>query len=162
MLNVKIQELINEQINKEMYSAYLYLNISNFYAEKGLNGFASWFKKQAGEEVEHAMKFVNYMHSEGAAVTLKAIDGPTQVFNDLKDPLDFQLTHERSVTSWINAIYKASLEVNDYRTTNFLNWFINEQAEEESNAADLIAMYDIFAVQSKALYKLDEKLGSRK
>lgn len=162
MLNEKIKDLINNQINKEMFSAYLYLNISNFYAEKGLNGFASWFKAQANEELEHAMKFIEYMHGENETVSLDPIEAPKHEFNDYKEPLVLQLNHERYVTSLINNIYKATLEVSDYRTTNFLTWFINEQMEEEKSAQDLLTKFELFAVDSRAVYQLDEKLSSRK
>lgn len=162
MLNKKVATLINEQINKEMYSAYLYLNISNYYAEKGLNGFASWFKKQAEEELEHAEKFIDYLHDEGEHVSLLAIDAPKHEFKNYKEPLELTLEHEKYVTSLINAIYKATLEAEDYRTTCFLNWFIDEQREEEKNANELLTKFEIFATDAKAVHHLDAQLAARK
>ncbi len=162
MLNNKVSSLINEQINKEMYSAYLYLNISNYYAEKGLNGFASWFRKQADEELEHAMKFVNYLHDEEEHVSLLAIEAPKHEFKDYKEPLELTLSHEKYVTSLINKIYKATLEVEDYRTTCFLNWFINEQREEEKNAHELLTKFEYLVTDAKALHQLDDQLATRK
>lgn len=161
-MNEKVRDLINNQINKEMYSAYLYLNISNYYAEKGLNGFSSWFKLQANEELEHAMKFIEYLHGENETVTLDPIEAPKHTFKDFKEPLILQLEHEKYVTALINNIYKATLEVSDYRTTNFLTWFITEQTEEEKGAQDLLTKFELFAVDSKAVYQLDEKLSERK
>ena len=162
MLNEQIKDLINNQINKEMYSAYLYLNISNYYAEKGLNGFSSWFKAQANEELEHAMKFIDYLHGENESVCLEPIEAPKHEFKDFKEPLVLQLNHEKYVTSLINNIYRVTLEVHDYRTTNFLNWFINEQTEEERNSQDLLTQFELFAVDSKSVYQLDQKLSERK
>lgn len=162
MLNERVTKLINEQINKEMYSSYLYLNISNYYAEKGLVGFSSWFRKQAQEELEHAMKFIDYLYDEGEKVELTDIEAPKHEFKNNKEPLELTLHHEEYVTSLINNIYKTTLEVADYRTTSFLTWFIDEQREEEKNAKDLLNKFEIFAVDSKAVHQLDEQLAARK
>lgn len=159
MLEKEITTLINEQINKEMYSSYLYLNIANYYSEKGLDGFASWFRKQATEELEHAMKFIDYMHEQGAKVVLETIEAPKHEFNDYKTPLVLQLEHEKYVTSLIYKIYAASLQANDYRTTLFLNWFVIEQQEEEKHSQDLITKFEFFATDSKGVYLLDKELS---
>ncbi len=156
-------DLINDQINKEMYSSYLYLNIANYYSEKGLNGFASWFKKQASEELEHALKFIDYMHDEGANVELLDVEAPKHSFHDYKEPLTLQLEHEKYVTSLVYKIYEAALKCNDYRTTLFLNWFVTEQQEEEKHSLDLITRFELFATDSKGVYLLDKELaGDRK
>lgn len=159
MLEKEIKTLMNEQINKEMYSSYLYLNIANFYSEKNLDGFAKWFRKQAAEELEHAMKFIDYMHEQGETVTLDTIEAPKHEFHDYKEPLMLQFEHEKYVTSLIYKIYAASLQANDYRTTLFLNWFVTEQQEEEKHSQDLIAKFELFAIDSKGVYLLDKELS---
>lgn len=162
MLNKKVAELMVNQVNKELYSSYLYLAIANYYAEEGLNGFASWFKKQAAEESEHADKFMEYLHDNDERVTIETIEAYKASFKDFKEPLTLQLSHEKYVTSLINDIYAAAIEAKDYRSVNFLNWFITEQAEEEKTAADLLKEFELFAVDSKGVYELSEKLGARR
>lgn len=164
MLDGKLYDLINNQVNKEIYSAYLYLDIANYYAEHDLNGFSSWFYLQATEEMEHAEKFIHYLHENDHKVNLETIDKPTNEFNGYREPLEFQLRHEKIVTELIENIYKVSLECNDYKTTLFLNWFIEEQGEEERHAQDLINKYD-FLVSSNSnigLHHMDNELKQRK
>lgn len=161
MLNNKLTELIQDQINKEYYSAYLYLNIAGFYNDKGLNGFGTWFKKQADEEVEHAEKFAQYLEDNGVRPVYKAIAAPDKEYKDAKDPLEVSLKHEQYVTSLINAIYKEALDTSDYRTQQFLAWYINEQGEEEKNAEDNLKKYELFGNDAKGLYQLDKEFGSR-
>ena len=159
MLNKKVVELMVNQVNKELYSSYLYLAISNYYAEEGLNGFASWFKKQAAEESEHADKFMEYLHDNDEKVVLETIEAYKGKFKDYKEPLTLQLSHEKYVTSLINDIYTAAIEAKDYRSLNFLNWFITEQAEEEKTAKDLLKEFELFAIDSKSVFEFSEKLA---
>lgn len=159
MLNKKVAELMVNQVNKELYSSYLYLAISNYYAEEGLNGFASWFKKQAAEESEHADKFMEYLHDNDEKVVLETIEAYKGKFKDYKEPLTLQLSHEKYVTSLINDIYTATIEAKDYRSLNFLNWFITEQAEEEKTAQDLLKEFELFAIDSKSVFEFSEKLA---
>ena len=159
MLNKKVAELMVNQVNKELYSSYLYLAISNYYAEGGLNGFASWFKKQAAEESEHADKFMEYLHDNDEKVVLETIEAYKGKFKDYKEPLTLQLSHEKYVTSLINDIYTAAIEAKDYRSQNFLNWFITEQAEEEKTAQDLLKEFELFAIDSKGVFEFSEKLA---
>lgn len=130
-MNHKVATLLNEQINKEFYSAYLYLDIANFYTRKGLDGFANWYEIQAKEEQDHAMLMYRYLQNNGVEVTLEAIAKPDKTFVTLTDPLKAGLEHERYVTSLINTIYEAAHEDKDFRTTQFLDWFVKEQGEEE-------------------------------
>ena len=160
-MDKKVATLINDQINKEFFSAYLYLDMANYYEEKGLNGFATWFTKQAEEEQEHAMKFYAYLHDNGEKVTLKAIAAPNGKFKNVADPLKAALKHEQFVTASINTIYAAARKVNDYRTEQFLDWFIAEQAEEEKNAQELVDKIALFGDAGKGLYVLDKDLGAR-
>ena len=107
-MDKKVSELLNDQINKEFYSAYLYLDMANFYASKGLDGFANWYEIQAKEEQDHAMLFYQYMHNNSEVVTLDAIAKPDKAYTELIDPLKAALEHEKYVTSLINAIYAAA------------------------------------------------------
>ena len=160
-MNKKVSELINDQINKEFYSAYLYLDMSNFFESKGLAGFANWYKVQAQEERDHAMLFYQYLQNNGEKVTLKAIDQPDKTFKNIMDPLKAGLEHEKYVTSLIDNIYAAADKANDYRTMQLLQWFIKEQGEEEKNANDLITRVELFGGDARALYMLDQELAAR-
>lgn len=160
-MDQKVSQLLNEQINKEFYSAYLYLDMANFYAARGLDGFANWFEVQAREEQDHAMLFYRYLQNNSEAVTLEAIARPDKAFETLVDPLDAALEHEKYVTSLINAIYAAAQEARDFRTTQFLDWFIKEQGEEEKNASDLITKMALFGSDAKGLYMLNSELAAR-
>lgn len=157
----KVYELLNDQINKELYSAYLYLDMANFYADKGLAGFQNWFTIQAQEERDHAMLMLQYLHNNGQHVELKAIAKPDKVFKDLMDPLKMALEHEEYVTSLINGIYAAASDVKDYRTLQFLDWFVKEQGEEEMNAQENISKMELFGGDPKGLYMLNSELQAR-
>ena len=127
MLNKKVAQLLEEQINKELYSAYLYLDISNYYIANNLDGFGNWYKIQAQEERDHAMLFLEYLQNNGEAPKLGAIAAPDKEFKTFRDGLAVAMEHEEYVTSLINNIYAAALEVHDYRTLQFLDWFVKEQ-----------------------------------
>lgn len=161
MLNQKIAELINDQVNKEFYSAYLYLDMSIYYENEGLDGFANWYMIQAQEERDHALLFLRYLQNNGENVTLKAIDKPNRVFESYIDPLKAALEHECYVTGLINNIYAEAYSVKDFRTTQFLDWFVMEQGEEEKNAEDMIKKYELFGSDAKGLYMLNSELKSR-
>ncbi len=160
-MDAKVAELINDQITKEFYSAYLYLDMANYFDDQGLDGFQNWYEIQAKEEEDHAMLFYKYMHNNDETVTLNAIDKPDKVFNTLMDPLQAALEHEKYVTSLINTIYAAAKDVNDFRCMQFLDWFIKEQGEEEKNAQDLITKMDLYGDDAKSLYMLNSELLSR-
>ena len=161
MLDKKVAELLNTQINKEFYSAYLYLDFSVYYEEEGLDGFANWYKIQAQEERDHAMLFLQYMQNNGEKVTLDAIAKPDKVLKDKMDPLQFALEHERYVTSLIHDIYEAAYDKKDFRTMQFLDWFVKEQGEEEKNAEDMIKKMDLFGSDAKGLYMLNSEMAGR-
>lgn len=160
-MDKKVAELLNDQINKELYSAYLYLDMANFYSEKGLDGFANWYEIQAKEEQDHAMLIYQYLHNNNEKVDLKAIAKPDKTYTTLLDPLTAGLAHEQYVTSLINTIYAAAQEVKDFRTTQFLDWFIKEQGEEEKNSTDQITKMELFGEDARSLYMLNEELGGR-
>ena len=161
MLNKKVKDLINQQINKEFYSAYLYLDFSNYFEAKGLDGFANWYKVQAQEERDHAMLFYQYLHNNNESVTLDAIAKPDVVLDSDMAVLKAGLNHELYVTSLINDIYAAAYEVKDFRTMQFLDWFVKEQGEEETNANDLISKMELFGSDPKSLYMLNSELATR-
>lgn len=160
-MNEKVAFLLNQQINKELYSAYLYLDMANYYVDLDLDGFGNWYTIQAQEERDHAMLFLKYMQNNGLKVTLDAIDKPDKVFVKPIDPLLAGLEHEKYVTSLINDIYDAAAEVKDFRTMQFLDWFVKEQGEEEQNADSLIKKYRLFGEDPKGLYLLNQELGAR-
>ena len=160
-MDKKVAALLNDQINKELYSAYLYLDMANFYNRKGLDGFSNWYEIQAKEEQDDAMLMYQYVHNNDETVTLEAIAKPDKTFEKLMDPLKAGLEHERYVTSLINTIYAAAQEVNDFRTTQFLDWFIKEQGEEEKNSTDLITKMELFGDDARSLYMLNSELAGR-
>ncbi len=160
-MDKKVAALLNEQINKELYSAYLYLDMANFYASKGLDGFANWFEIQAREEQDHAMLIYKYLHNNSQDVTLEAIAKPDETFETLSDPLTAALAHEQYVTSLINTIYEAAQEAKDHRAVQFLDWFIKEQGEEEMNSSNLITKMGMFGGDAKALYMLNSEMAAR-
>lgn len=161
MLNEKVAELMNDQINKEFYSSYLYLDMSNYYVEKNLDGFANWFKIQAQEERDHAILFMEYLQANNSKVTFSAVAQPDKVFEQPVDPLKAALEHEQYVTSLINAIYDAAYQCKDFRSMQFLDWFVKEQMEEENNTDALVQKYEMFGTDPKGLYMLDSELQTR-
>lgn len=160
-MDKKVAGLLNDQINKELYSAYLYLDMANFYSDKGLDGFANWYEIQAREEQDHAMLMYKYLHNNDQTVTLEAIAKPDKVYEALMDPLKAAHAHEQYVTGLINAIYDAAQEAKDHRTVQFLDWFIKEQGEEEMNSANMIRKMELFGDDAKALYMLNSELAGR-
>lgn len=161
MLNEKVVELLNMQINKELYSAYLYLEFSNYYVKEGLNGYGNWYRIQAQEERDHAMLFMQYLQNNEATVTLLGVDAPNQTLKSFKEPLVNSLNHERYVTSLIHNIYDVAYGVKDFRTMQFLDWFIKEQGEEEKNADDSVKKFELFGGDAKGLYMLDAEMATR-
>lgn len=160
-MNEKIAKLLNEQINKEFYSAYLYLDISNFYDEQDLDGYKNYYMIQAQEERDHALLFMQYMQMNGLKVTLDAIGKPDKKFESVLDPLVVAAEHERYVTALINNIYHEAHEARDYRTMKFLDWFVDEQMEEEDNADTMISRYKLFGQEPRGLYLLDQEYAAR-
>ena len=161
MLDQKVAELLNTQVNKEFYSAYLYLHFANFYTEQGLNGFANWYQIQAQEERDHALLFVKYLQNNDCPVVYEAIDKPAAELHDKMDPLAAGLRHEQYVTSLIHTIYEAAYEVRDFRTMQFLDWFVKEQGEEEKTAEDMIKKMELYGDDAKGLYMLNSELAGR-
>ena len=160
-MNAKVHELLNAQINKEFYSAYLYLEISNYFDERGLDGFANWYMVQAQEERDHAMLFYTYLQNNSQKITLDTIAKPDVKIEADMDALQASLKHELYVTSLINDIYAAAYEAHDFRTMQMLDWFIKEQGEEEKSASDMITKMELFGTDAKGLYMLNNELKAR-
>ena len=160
-MNEQVAKLLNEQINKELYSAYLYLDIANYYDELDLDGYANYYMIQAQEERDHALLFMKYMQINNLKVTLEAIGKPDKVFSSVLDPLEVTAEHERYVTALINNIYHEAHQARDYRTMKFLDWFVDEQMEEEENADSMISRYKLFGQDPKGLYLLDQEYAAR-
>lgn len=161
MLDSNVRDLINEQINKELYSAYLYLDFANYYQQEGLDGFANWYEVQAQEERDHAMLMRTYIHNNGEKVVFDVIRKPDQVYETTDSPLRMSLEHEQFITASINNIYRVANEIHDYRTMQFYDWFIKEQGEEEKNAEDMIRKFELFGSDPKGLYALNQELLTR-
>lgn len=161
MLSQRVVELLNRQVNKEFYSAYLYLDFSNYYYDKGLDGFGNWYKIQAQEERDHAMLFIQYLQNNGAKIELESVAKPGIELVNAKAVLAEGLKHEQYVTSLIHNIYDAAYSVKDFRTMQFLDWFVKEQGEEETNAENLVKRFELFGDDPKSLYMLDNELGAR-
>jgi ferritin len=161
MLNKEVAKLLNEQITKELYSAYLYMDMANYYADNSLNGYEHWFFVQMQEERDHALLFRQYLLNNGELVKLAAIDAPDKSYENFRVPLVMSYEHEQTVTASINNIYEAAYRNKDFRTMQFLDWFIKEQGEEEKNADDNIKKYDLFGSDPKGLYMLDSEMKAR-
>jgi len=161
MLDPKVVQLLNQQVNKEFYSAYLYLDFSNYFYDAELDGFGNWYKVQAQEERDHAMLFVQYLLNNSEKVELDAIAKPAVALTDSRAVLAAGLEHERYVTSLIHDIYDAAYSVKDFRTMQFLDWFVKEQGEEEKNADGLVKKFDLYGNDPKSLYMLDSEMGAR-
>jgi len=161
MLDKAISKLLNEQINKEFYSAYLYLDFANYFTDAGLDGFANWFTVQAKEEQDHAMLMNQYLHNNADKVTLEALAKPDVPLKNHMDPLKGALAHEKLVTASIHNIYGVASEQKDYRTMQFLDWFVKEQGEEEKNAEDNIKKYELYGSDAKGLYALNGEMAAR-
>ena len=161
MLSKKMVKSLNYQINRELYSAYLYLSMASYADAEGLNGFANWFKIQAKEEEFHAEKMYNYVNQQGERVLVDAIEKPETDFSSMLDLFEKTLKHEKVVTSLINGLVKLAREENDYATESFLQWYVTEQVEEEANPAEMIQKINFIGKDGRGLLMLDKELASR-
>ncbi|MCX7841793.1 MAG: ferritin [Clostridia bacterium] len=161
MISDKLQEKLNEQVQKEFFSAYLYLSIEAYFASVNLNGFANWFHVQAQEERDHAMMIFNYINRVGGRVILRQIDAPRTDFKSVEEALKLTLEHEQFVTKSIYSIVDVALEERDHKTNSFLQWFVNEQVEEEGNADNNIKRYELVKGDGRGILMLDAELAQR-
>ncbi len=162
MLSKTLQDAINNQINLELSSAYIYLSMAAHFEGENLGGFANWMQVQYHEETEHAMKFFKYVYERGGNVILKAIPQPVAKFKSPLDVMHIVLEHEQKVTASINKLYELALKEKDYATQSFLKWYIDEQVEEEKNATDIINMLEMTGDAKMGLMMIDHQLGKRK
>ena len=161
MISQKINEIINEQINKEFYSGYLYLSMSAHLKELGLFGFASWTKIQAKEEVEHGLKLFDYLLERNSFVTLKQIQTPPFEFDGIVSIFNEIYEHEKCITRAVMEIAKAAEEECDRTTLAFIDWFREEQIEEEQQVKNIIKRLELFGDNQASLFLLDKELGER-
>lgn len=162
MLSEQIEKMLSEQIKKEFESAYLYLEIADFYARRGYEGFCNWFHIQAREEQDHAMRFYKYLIANGAAVKFFAIQPSGKNFNNLSQPMEEAFFHEGFVTVSINKIYEQAAIEKDYRTQEFLNWFIHEQLEEEDSTQRMMERLRLIGGNPAGIFQLDCECATRK
>jgi ferritin len=161
MLGNKLEDAINEQINKELYSSYLYLSMSAYCEAESLPGFADWMRAQAQEEVGHAMHFFDYVNARGGRVVLKAIEMPPPIWKSPLEMFEQVLDHERKVTGMINRLYELVLAEKDYATQMELQWFVSEQVQEEESAGQVVDQLKRVGGQPMGLLMLDMQLGER-
>jgi ferritin len=161
MLSKNLQELMNQQIKNELYSAYLYLSMAAHFEAHNLGGFAHWMKKQSSEENSHAMKFYEFIFDRGGEVTLLALEQPPAKFESPLGIFKMAYEHEQKITGNINALYDAARKENDYPSQEMLNWFVKEQVEEEKSAFNIIEKLKLIGEHGTALYMLDKELGAR-
>jgi ferritin len=161
MLNDKMRDAMNEQINKELYSAYLYQSMMAHFEALGLQGFATWMRIQSMEETLHAYKFYDFMVERGGKVTLTAIDGPETTWPTPLAAFEQVVSHEQFVTSLINNLMDIALEIRDHASTSFLQWYVDEQVEEEATAEQVVNKLKLIGDNPQALLMIDAELGAR-
>lgn len=161
MINEKMLNALNEQINAEQYSSLLYLSMSAYLSDAGLPGFANWMYIQYQEELTHANKFFNYVVERGGKVTLKAIDQMPTDFDGVIDVMEKTLIHEQLVTSLINNLVDVAIEVRDHASQSFLKWFVDEQVEEEANVKEILDTLKLINGQGNGIFMLDREMRQR-
>jgi ferritin len=161
MISKKMTKAINEQVNKEIFSSYLYLAMSANAMTLGYKGAGTWFRVQFQEELEHALKFYNYLLSQGEAVEFGAIEKPAVGYKTLLEMFVDTLGQEKKVTKSLNNLMDLAVEEKDYATQAMLQWYITEQIEEEANDTDIIAMIKMAGTSTGTLYMVDKQLGKR-
>ena len=161
MINEKLQEAFNVQINKEFYSEYLYLAMKVYFQELNLQGFVNWFDVQVQEEHAHAMGMVNYLNDRGGKIDLRAIEKPVVEGNTPLEVFEHVLRHEEYVTSRINHVMDVAEEVKDRAAMHLLDWYIKEQVEEEASVGGVLATLRLIGDDKKALLMLDKDLAAR-
>ena len=161
MINPKIEKAFNEQINAELYSAYMYLSMAAHFDAKNLSGMGAWMKRQADEEMEHAMKFYSYIIENGGKVNLKTIEAPPKTWKSALDVFQNAYKHECKVTKLIHVLADLAKKLNDHPASIFLQWFVTEQIEEESTASSIVDKLKLIKENGAALLMLDHELSKR-
>ena len=161
MISQKIGDALNDQIRKEVYSSYLYLSMAAQFASMNLNGFAHWMKIQTGEETKHAMKIYDHLNQRNGRVILQQIDAPPSSWKSAKEMFQDAYQHEQKVTESINKIVELARAEKDYATEAFLQWFVNEQVEEEASTNEILQKLQLMGDNPVALLVLDSELSKR-
>lgn len=161
MISKKMAKALTQQMNAELYSAYLYFSMSSYATSAGLRGTAHWMFTQAQEETAHALKYSQYLQSQGERVLLAAIEQPPSAFKSALDMFEQVLKHEKKVTAAIHSLMKLASSESDYATQVFLQWFITEQIEEEEHAAEIVQRLKMIGASNGALLYIDKELGKR-
>jgi ferritin len=161
MISKAMQDAINEQINKELYSSYLYLSMAAYFEDKNLPGFAKWMHIQEGEEREHAMKLYAFLVDRGGRVLLRPIGAPETEWKGSLELFKQVASHEAAVTASIHSLYELALKEKDYPAQMMLQWFITEQVEEEKNAGEIVQQLELVEARGTAVLMLDHRLGKR-
>ncbi len=161
MISKTMQDAINNQINAEMFSSNLYLSMSAFCDSANLKGMAHWLRVQAQEELGHALKFFDYMNTRDGRAMIQAVAQPAADFKSPREVFEQTLEHERKVTGLIHKLYEQAVAENDYATQLLLQWYINEQVEEEANATEIVEKFKMIGESSNAIFMLDHELGHR-
>lgn len=161
MIGKKMQDALNEQINAELYSAYLYLSMVAYFESVNLPGFANWMRVQTQEELTHAMKIYDYVNERGGRVTLKSIAEPPTEWKSPLAAFEDAYKHEQKVTGLINDLVNLAIEEKDHVANMFLQWFVNEQVEEENNADTIVRKIKLMADAPGGMYLLDNEMGQR-
>ncbi len=157
----RVAEALTKQVNKEFYSAYLYLGMSAYFQEKNLSGFANYMRVQAQEEMTHAMKMFDFLIERGEKPALERIDGIKSDWKDIVEIFDASLKHERMISDSINNILEIAFDEKDYATANMLQWFVSEQVEEESNAENILEQLKMIEGKGPGLFMLDREMQNR-
>jgi ferritin len=161
MISKKMEEALNEQVNAEMYSAYMYLSMEAYFKSQNLNGFANWMRAQAQEEMMHAIKIYDFINERGGKVTLKAIDGPPTQWRSPLAVFEAVYAHEQKVTGLINELVDLAIKEKDHATNTFLQWFVNEQVEEEASADEVVQQLKMMKDAPGGMFMLNRELGQR-
>jgi ferritin len=161
MINKTMQDAMNKQIQAELYSSYIYLSMSAYYESLNLPGFAHWMRLQAQEEVEHAIKFFDHINDRGGQVELLAIDAPPVEFDSPLAAFKMAYQHERKVTGLIHDLYKLAAEESDYPAQTLLQWFVDEQVEEEKSTLEVVEQLEMVGEHKMGLFMVDRELGQR-
>ncbi|UCC61786.1 MAG: ferritin [Anaerolineae bacterium] len=161
MFSQKIQDAMNDQIQRELESAYIYLSMAAYFESSNLPGFAHWMNAQAQEEQTHAMKFFDFIYDRGGRVMLQAIPQPPAEFTSPLDAFEKALAHEQKITGHIDDLYALAVQEKDYASQTFLQWFVDEQVEEEKSAGDIVETLKMVGDKGQALFMFDRQLAQR-
>lgn len=161
MLKENVQKALNDQINAEFFSSYLYLSMATYFETNSLSGFANWMTIQAQEELTHAMKILNYVNERGARVALSTIEGPKTEWNSSLEAFEEAYQHEQKITGLINDLTDLAIAEKDHATKNFLQWFVTEQVEEEASVDEIVNKLKLIGDSGHGLFMLDREMSQR-